>query len=139
MGRPSGDKCKCDGQWTQAKFNSFIKNQLRGATRKWAPIQNCRKAAHLRRGFYKCAGCGEEVPTTVVDSVKRKRVNNIFVDHIEPIIDPAKGFESWDVTIERMFCDSSNLQVLCKSCHDEKCLEEKQIAKERRQKEKNNV
>lgn len=132
MGRISGPLVKCDGQWTQAKFNSFIKNNLRSATRKWAPIQKCKKKAHVARGLYKCDECGQEVPPTVFDEEKRKRVKNIFVDHIEPIIDPAVGFTTWDECIERMFCDSSNLQLLCKQCHSAKSQEEIEVAKKRR-------
>lgn len=132
MGRISGPLIKCDGQWTQAKFNSFIKNNLRSATRKWAPIQKCKKKAHVARGLYKCDECGQEVPPTVFNEEKRKRVKNIFVDHIEPIIDPATGFTTWDECIERMFCDSSNLQLLCKQCHSAKSQEEIEVAKNRR-------
>jgi hypothetical protein len=62
----------------------------------------------------------------------RKRVKNIFVDHIEPIIDPAVGFTTWDECIDRMFCDSSNLQLLCKVCHSVKSQEEIEVAKKRR-------
>lgn len=136
MGRPMGDLVKCDGKWSQAKFNSFIKNNLRSATRKWAPIQQCKKRAHVSRGLYKCEGCGSEVPLTIYDEDKRKRVKNIFIDHIVPIIDPAVGFTTWDECIERMFCDSNNLQLLCGECHKVKSVEEVGIAKERRRRAK---
>ena len=132
MSRPQGPLVKCDGAWTQAKFNSFIKNNLRSATRKWAPIQKCKKRAHVARGLYKCEGCGQEVPPTIFDEDKRKRVKNIYVDHIIPIIDPAVGFTTWDSCIERMYCDSDNLQLLCKACHSEKSQEEIEVAKKRR-------
>lgn len=136
MARIAGPLVKCDGAWTQAKFNSFIKNNLRSATRKWAPIQKCKKRAHVARGLYKCDCCGEEVPPTIFDEDKRKRVKNVYVDHIIPIIDPAVGFTTWDECIERMFCDSSNLQLLCKKCHSEKSQEEIEVAKERRRRTK---
>lgn len=138
MARPRGDLVKCDGTWTQAKFNSFIKNNLRSATRKWPPINNCRKRAHVARGVYKCDGCGEEVSPTIYNEETRKRDKNIFVDHIVPIVDPHVGFTTWDETIEKMFCDSSNLQLLCKKCHSIKSQEEIDIAKERRAKQKEN-
>lgn len=136
MARIAGPLVKCDGTWTQAKFNSFIKNNLRSATRKWAPIQKCKKRAHVARGLYKCDCCGEEVPPTIFDEDKRKRVKNVYVDHIIPIIDPAVGFTTWDDCVERMFCDSSNLQLLCKKCHSEKSQEEIEVAKERRRRTK---
>lgn len=134
-GRPSGEKTRCSGQWTESRFRSFIKGNLRAATRKWEPIQRCRKEAHVARGLYKCAGCGLEVPPTIYDEDKKKRVKNICVDHINPTVDPEVGFMSWDHIIEGLFCEIENLQLLCKSCHDGKTLEESEIAKQRRSKE----
>lgn len=131
-----GELVKNNNTWTQAKFNSFIKNNLRSATRKWAPIYKCVKEANVARGVYKCAGCLEEVPPTAIHPETNKRVKNIYVDHIVPIVDPAVGFTSWDSVIERMFCDSSNLQVLCLSCHKAKSQEEIDIAKARRANQK---
>jgi hypothetical protein len=74
-----------------------------------------------------------------MDTEKRKRVKNIFVDHIVPIIDPAVGFTTWDECIERMFCDSSNLQLVCKACHSVKSLEETEVAKQRRRRSKEEI
>lgn len=129
-----GELVKNNNTWTQAKFNSFIKNNLRSATRKWGPIHKCTKDARVARGLYKCACCQEEVPPTVVCEETNKRVKNIFVDHIVPIVDPAVGFVSWDSVIERMFCDSDNLQILCLNCHKVKSQEEIDVAKVRRAK-----
>ena len=44
------------GQWTQARFNSFIKGALRSATKRWGPINEARKKARLSHGVYKCVG-----------------------------------------------------------------------------------
>ena len=122
MARPSGEKVKAGGRWTQAKFNSFIKNQLRQATRKWAPINDCLAAARVRRGFYLCAGCNEEVPASI--KVGAKRQKNVYVDHEPPIVDPEVGFTTWDECIERMFAEADGLQVLCHECHSTKTKEE---------------
>jgi 5-methylcytosine-specific restriction endonuclease McrA len=132
LGRPKGPLTRCDGKWTEAQFHSFVKNNLRSASRKWAPIQACKKKAHKGRGEYECAECLEIVPPTYYDEEKRKRMRNIFIDHRVPIIDPATGFTTWDECINRMYCDSENLQLLCKSCHKVKSLEEIEIAKKRR-------
>ena len=135
-GRRGGPKTRCSGAWTEAKYRSFIKGNLRRATQKWAPIQECKKKARTRRGLYHCAGCGEEVPASVKEEGSRRRSNNIHVDHIEPIIDPKVGWTTWDDCIERMFCELDNLQVLCTACHKVVTDEEKEIAKARRAKEK---
>ena len=136
-GRPSGPKTRCSGKWSEARYKSFIKGALRQATMKWAPIQECLANARTRRGFYRCNVCKQEVPATV--KVGRKRVKNILVDHINPIISPEQGWISWDDTIERMFCELDNLQAICKPCHDIKCQEEKEVAKKRRAQEKANA
>jgi predicted RNA-binding Zn-ribbon protein involved in translation (DUF1610 family) len=103
---------------------------------KWAPINQCKKEARTKRGFYRCAGCGEEVPASLKVEGSRRRSNNVHVDHIDPIIDPAVGWTTWDDCIERMFCEKDNLQVLCTACHKVITDEEKQVAKERRAQEK---
>lgn len=134
MARPSGPKTRCGGEWTEAKFTAFIKNNLRMASRKWSPISQALKNARVRRGFYKCAGCKEEVPASSKND-NGKRIKNAVVDHINPIIDPKVGFTTWDDCIERMFCEADNLQVLCYDCHKVKTDEEKALAKARKQKE----
>jgi len=106
------------GQWTEARFNSFIKSLLRGGTRRWGPKNEVLRNSRVLKGVYLCNGCKEQVPVTVKEG--SKRVRNVFVDHVEPIVDPALGFTTWDDYIDRMFCEQSGLQVLCKACHDAK-------------------
>ena len=91
-------------------------------------------AARVTRGVYLCATCNKKVPASIKDG--RKRVKNVVVDHIEPIIDPTVGFTTWDECIERMFCEADNLQVMCKACHDIKSFEERATAAARRKQEK---
>lgn len=121
---------------TEAAFTAFIKNQLRGGTRKWGPMHDCLSKARISRGLYRCDGCGSEVPATTTVEGSRKRTKNIIVDHIKPVIDPAVGFTTWDSFIEGLFCEMNNLQALCLQCHTEKTNEERAIAKDRRAKEK---
>jgi hypothetical protein len=66
----------------------------------------------------------------------RKRVKNVFVDHILPIIDPEVGFTSWDDFINRLFCEREGLQCICGDCHDKKTTNERAAASDRRRKEK---
>jgi len=133
-GRPSGNKTRCSGEWTEARYRTFVKGALRQATMKWKPIQDCKKFARIRRGWYLCACCGEEIPSTIV--VNRKRTKNAIVDHIKPIVPPETGFTTWDECIERMYCELDNLQLICLACHNIKCGEEKIISDARKKKEK---
>lgn len=54
----------------------------------------------------------------------------MVVDHIDPVIPIDTTFEELgaDKTIDRIWCDPSNLQAVCPDCHDEKTSKEK-IAK----------
>jgi hypothetical protein len=119
-----------DGRWTEARFNSFIKSLLRKGTMKWPPKTETLKNSRVEKGVYRCDGCKQDVPVTV--KVDGKRVRNVFVDHIAPIVSPDLGFTTWDDYINNMFCDSSNLQTLCSACHTTKTMEERAIAKERK-------
>lgn len=71
--------------------------------------------------FYKCFKCQLEFNSA-----------NIQVDHIEPVVPlniPSKHL-SYDTLIKRLFCDESNLQILCKEHHKEKSQQENAIRKD---------
>lgn len=61
---------------------------------------------------------------------------DIQVDHDVPVIDPVKGFEGWEIFVERLFCDPNNLKTLCLSCHKNKTDEEKRVRAINRKKAK---
>lgn len=100
---------------------------LRAGSRKWPPKYQTLNDAYVgqrlnektnREGkHYLCALCEGEFPAKEVE-----------VDHIEPVIS-SKGFTSWDDYIARLFCDKSNLQVVCKGCHKIKSYNEGQERK----------
>ena len=118
------DKRYNSGQWTEARFRSFIRGALRSASIKWPPRYETLKKActgpkiNERTGriakHFRCAECGEDYPA-----------KDVQVDHKIPI----GVFESWDLTVEHMFCESDNLQVLCKGCHGLKTKMEREQSK----------
>lgn len=128
------EKTRNGGQWTEARFNGFIKSLLRKGTQRWGPKNEVVKEARVDKGVYHCKGCDTNVPVTV--KVNGKRIRNVFVDHIDPIIDPEVGFVSWDEYIEQMFCEKDNLQMLCLECHSKKTAEERKISTERAKQQK---
>jgi len=109
------EKSRNDGQWTEARFNSFIKSGLRSASQRWPPkyrvISDACVGSRINPAsgrvakFYLCATCKGEFPLKQVE-----------VNHINPVI-PTTGFKSWDDTIERLFCEKEGLEVVCKPCH----------------------
>lgn len=115
-----------DGEWTAARFNSFIKGALRTASLRWPPRFRVLKSASVGKKIniksgrqaehYKCAACLGEFPQ-----------KDVQVDHIIPVIDPSTGFTTWDDVINNMFCEKHRLQVMCIPCHKKKTIEEKQF------------
>ena len=115
-------------EWTEGRIRSFITSTLRAGSRRWPPKfqtlndSKTEKKINVKTGrlaqHYRCAKCKEEFTSKDVE-----------VDHIKPVIDPKKGFVSWDDYINRLFCSAKNLQTLCKVCHLEKTKKEKEIAK----------
>jgi 5-methylcytosine-specific restriction endonuclease McrA len=123
-------KARNGGEWTEARFRSFITSALRAASRRWPPKYKALKDAFVGRKVnaktgklamhYRCAACRKHFVAA-----------DVQVDHIVPVVDPKKGFVSWDVFIERMFVEIENLQVLCKPCHKVKTDKEKDQRKKK--------
>lgn len=115
------------GQWTEARFHSFVKSALRSASQRWPPKYEVLNAA--KRGkkinsktgrlaeHYECNACREQFPAKEVQ-----------VNHITPVV-PVSGFDSWDGVVERMFCEKSGLEVLCIPCHKQVTKEENEQRK----------
>jgi len=122
-----------NNQWSNARFNSFIKSALRAASSRWPVKYVVLKEAATEKKInwktgrvaqhYQCASCKEEFP-----------LKEVQVDHINPVINPATGFVSWDEVITRMFCEKEGFQVLCKVCHAAKTLAERQHKKDNKNK-----
>ena len=97
-------------------LKSFVIATLRSATYRYPMRNEALKAARVDRGLYKCASCQ--------GTFKRE---GVVIDHREPVVDVKLGFTTWDDYINRMFCDSSMLDILCEQCHDSKSLMEREM------------
>lgn len=125
------------GTWTSARYHSFVKGALRAASARWGPRFACIKRANVGYGQYKCDLCGTVGPPTLPPPEgKTRRVQNIIADHIHPVIDPNRGFVSWDELIKRLFVEIDGFQAICNACHKNKTNEERSLAKQRRDKDK---
>jgi hypothetical protein len=63
---------------------------------------------------YRCGTCSQWVSST-----------KVAVDHITPVIDVQVGFVDWNQFVARLFCNASNLQVICDPCHNKKTQAER--------------
>lgn len=102
-----------NGTWTHARMMSFIRSNLRKASMKWPPIQAAKREA--RRAYvgpnkrqkweYQCAMCQQWC-----------KGSDTQVDHVEPA-GSLKSFEDLPGFVQRLFCETDGLQVLCTKCH----------------------
>jgi len=107
---------------TEAGFWSFLRSNLRLASRKWAPRKQVELAARRPsqsdnkklKWEYQCSICSGWFPHKEIE-----------VDHIVPAgtllsLNDIAGF------VERLFCEKENLAVLCYKCHEDKHRKEKE-------------
>ena len=116
------------GEWTPARFHTFVVSTLRAGARRWPPKYTTLKKAQTEKKInpktgrlaqhYRCSICEEEFTQ-----------KDMQVDHIKPVVDPKKGFTTWDDFINRLYCEESNLQAICKGCHSAKTRQEKECRK----------
>jgi len=83
----------------------YVKKGLRRMWGKSLQRNGALKSAKVERGKYRCACCG-----------KVFRRKDIEVDHKVAV----GRFIDFDTYVERLFCDTKGLQVLCRLCHKNK-------------------
>ena len=119
--------------------NSAIRSSIRRMFSRSPNVIEKLNKARRERPWYKKDGTTAKKPrveylcTVCQDWFMKK---DIQVDHEIPVIDPILGFQNWDIFVERLFCDSDNLNILCKTCHKVKTDEEKRIRAINRKKAK---
>lgn len=123
--------CEAYPEWTQSRYESFVKSALRSASVRWPPrykvLNEAKRGKRINQKtgrlaeHYECAGCHNLFPSAA-----------IALDHTEPVV-PTTGFVSWDDVINRLFCSAENLQVLCKECHKVKSKQENEERKANKQ------
>jgi len=101
-------------------LQKYLFSSLRRASYRTPMRAECLRKYRVSRGKYKCNMC---------DGIFGRK--DIAIDHIVPVINPETGFKDWNEYIERLFCSSSGLQVLCNngknSCHKKKSKEENRL------------
>lgn len=127
------DRPRNGGQWTEARFVSFVKSALRGA--RWPQKYQCIKDAYIEDGInpatgrkcklHECPQCNGTFPQ-----------NQMHADHIIPVVGP-EGFQTWDMFIERLFVEADGFQAMCKECHKRITKHETNVRKETKNKQIN--
>jgi len=68
--------------------------------------RNLAVRAKVDKDYYRCEKC-------------RKLCEKVEADHINPVV-PLTGWAGYDTFVENLFCDESNIQILCEPCHGKK-------------------
>jgi hypothetical protein len=103
------------------QFYTWLRSGLRSLSRKWPPVYEALAAAKVsykgdnkrRQYSYVCAMCAGEFEG-----------KSVRVDHVQPAGALACKGDVGDF-VERLFCSTDGLQVLCSPCHDAKTYQEK--------------
>ena len=101
------------GNWTKSRYFQFIRSALRQAFTRYPVKYQVKDAAKRelkhkkgrQKWEYQCAKCQRWYPNKEIE-----------VDHIDPA-GSLKDYDDLPGFVERMFCESEGLQVLCKECH----------------------
>jgi 5-methylcytosine-specific restriction endonuclease McrA len=110
-------KPRCAGTMTESAFWSFIRSALRQKSR----FTECKlQARRLYKGVNKRQKYEYQCNTCKNWFIEKK----INVDHICPAgsLNSAQDLPGF---VDRLFCEVSNLQVLCEKCHDKKTKADK--------------
>lgn len=99
-------------------FNAiaFAKRMIRRVWKRTPMVAIAKQKARQSRGKYECAKCRGLFS-----------ISSTQIDHIVPIVDPIEGYKDLDTFVTRLFCDDSNLQILCVDCHKIKTQQENSI------------
>jgi len=118
-----GEKTHVNGTWTRSRYFQFIRSALRAAFNRYpAKFAAKKKAEKIVIGSrhkyeYQCAQCTEWFMGKEVQ-----------VDHKVPA-GSLKEYEDIGEFCRKLFCESTDLQLLCKPCHQLKTNEERKRAK----------
>jgi len=110
------------GTWTQSRMMSFIRSNLRLATRKWGPM---RQAKDLNRRTYRGANARQKWEYKCGDCGKWFKGTEVAVHHRIP----CGSLKDWDDLgdfARRMFCEVDGLKLVCDGCHKAEHEKEKE-------------
>lgn len=122
---------RCNNQWTESEWRSWILSGLRSKTMMWPPAQQAWKlnvrpnqSGSRHKYEHQCAICK--------DWFVKKKVgnrNSVELDHIVNCggLNDLKKFAEW---ADKAYTDTNSYQKLCIACHNFKSLKERRQGKD---------
>ena len=106
-------------------LEAWLKYKLRRVSLYWPERKKVFHRIKTHPGSYQCENCKQCF-----------KQSEIHIDHINPVVKIEDGFVDWNTFIGNLFCESSNLQGLCKPCHkiktDAENVERRKIKKDKK-------
>jgi hypothetical protein len=101
----------------------FSRSDLRKAAIEASRIEHFDPARPRVTKWSRCTACHKPTATYQMD-----------VDHSDPIVpvDTSLELMSWDMVVNRVWCELSNLKPVCKLCHKVKTKEENKLRNKNR-------
>lgn len=112
-------KTRNSASMTESAFWSFLRSNLRKASRYWKPTQECKK---INRRVYKGTNKKQKWEYLCASCNKYFIEKEISVDHKIECGQLNKGSDL-EGFVNRLFVEVDGLQILCKTCHDLKTQE----------------
>ena len=103
----------------------FSRSELRRAALELSKINFSDPNRPRVKKWSRCPECNKNTPTYKME-----------VDHISPVIFYDQTLEdmSWDLLIDRIWCNIDNLRAICSDCHKIKTSNERKLRKKRTKK-----
>ncbi len=120
---PKAPLTRCDNTMTESAYLAFVRSTLRSKSLRWPPRSNALIAARRpykgsnprQKWEYECKICS-----------KWFTAKDVVVDHFPVAAGSILKVEDISAFTENLFCNSSNLRVLCTPCHAVHTLAESQ-------------
>lgn len=114
-----------------------IKKHLRRLSYQRKEYSQAKNRAKVDKAVFKCERCEvlmyDGKSEKSMERLKQEYPKIIWetpeLNHLNPVIEPKKGFVTWDDYLDRLFCGPDDLEVLCKSCHLDESRSEMEIRK----------
>ena len=115
--RPEGS-----GDGSKSSYEAWKRSAIRGALRQaWKLSPQLKEIYKLNRIEYTKGGRNRVDYACAICGLHFSQ-KDTQVDHIDPVGSTpgsrmAEPWLTWDMFIDRMFCDLDNLRIVCKPCH----------------------
>ena len=105
---------RCNGRWTEAQFLSFIRSTLRSKFLRYPVRYDVLKESRIPY-----AGEDKRVKWQYVCSLCQGKIlqKDVDIDHHPIECGSLQKLEDLPRFVDNLFCNSSNLRIVCRGCH----------------------